>query len=82
MLLAAQISIYPLRQLNLSPAIEQAVTVFKNHGLEVSEGTMSSIVMGEDEILFTALKEGFRQAAKDSEVVMTLTISNACPVTR
>lgn len=80
MLLAAQVSIYPLRQLNLSPAIEQALDVFRNHGLEVSPGSMSSIVWGEDEVLFTALKEAFRQTAKDASIVMTMTLSNACPV--
>lgn len=82
MILAAQVSVYPLRQLNLSPAIAQVLSVFQSYGLEVSQGSMSSIVLGEDETLFTAIGEAFRQVAKDSEVVMTLTISNACPVTK
>ena len=43
---------------------------------------MSSIVSGEDETLFAALKEAFRQIAKDFEIVMTLTLSNACPVNK
>ena len=82
MLLAAQVSIYPLRQLSLSPVIEQALSVFRSYGLEVTPGPMSSIVSGEDETLFTALKEAFGQIAKDVEIVMTLTLSNACPVNK
>jgi uncharacterized protein YqgV (UPF0045/DUF77 family) len=54
MILAAQVSVYPLRQLNLSPAITQVLNVFHSYGLEVSQGPMSSIVLGEDETLFTA----------------------------
>jgi len=80
--LAAQVSIYPLRQLSLSPVIEQALSVFRIYGLEVTPGPMSSIVSGEDETLFTALKETFGQIAKDVEIVMTLTLSNACPVNK
>ena len=80
MILAAQVSIYPLRQLSLSPAIEQALGVFQSHGLEVIPGPMSSVVSGEDEALFAALKEVFKKTAKDVEIVMTLTLSNACPV--
>ncbi len=80
MLLVARVSIYPLRQLSLSPAIEQALVVFQSHRLEVTPGPMSSIVLGEDEALFAALKEVFKQTAKDLEIVMTLTLSNACPV--
>lgn len=82
MLLAAQVSIYPLRQLSLSPVIEQALSVFRIYSLEVTPGPMSSIVSGEDETLFTALKEAFGQIAKDVEIVMTLTLSNACPVNK
>jgi uncharacterized protein YqgV (UPF0045/DUF77 family) len=82
LLLAAQVSIYPLRQLSLSPVIEQALSFFRSYGLEVTPGPMSSIVSGEDETLFAALKEAFSQIAKDVEIVMTLTLSNACPVNK
>jgi hypothetical protein len=41
---------------------------------------MSSVVSGENEALFAALKEVFKKTAKDVEIVMTLTLSNACPV--
>lgn len=82
MLLAAQVSIYPLRQLSLSPTIEQALGVFRSYGLEVTPGPMSSMVLGEDEVLFGALREAFRQTAREAEIVMTLTLSNACPVSK
>jgi uncharacterized protein YqgV (UPF0045/DUF77 family) len=80
MFLAAQISLYPLRQIHLSPAINNALTVFKERGLEVTEGTMSSVVSGDDEVLFEALKDIYRKSTSEGDVVMVVTLSNACPV--
>ena len=80
MFLAAQVSMYPLRQPRLSPAIDEAVGIFKQHDLEVTPGAMSSVVSGEDEALFAAIKEVFQRISEQGEVVMILTISNACPV--
>lgn len=80
MTLTAQISVYPLRQDDLSPAIDAAVDAFRRHSLWVDYGPMSTIVSGEPHELFTALQEAFEAAAQAGHVVMTLTISNACPV--
>ena len=80
MFLAAQVSMYPLRQPRLSPAIGEALGIFGQHGLEVTPGAMSSVVSGDDEALFAAIKEVFQQISEQGEVVMIITISNACPV--
>ena len=82
MFLAAQICIYPLRQPSLSPAIQTALDVFRSHGLEVTTGAMSSLVLGDDEALFAAIEEAFKEIAEQGDVVMTVTLSNACPVSR
>ena len=80
MFLAAQISLYPLRQSHLSPAISNAVGILREHGLEVSPGTMSSLASGDDEALFAAIKDIFRKSSERGDVVMVVTLSNACPV--
>jgi uncharacterized protein YqgV (UPF0045/DUF77 family) len=80
MFLTAQVSIYPLRQNRLSPAINRALDIFREHGLEVTAGSMSSLVSGPDEALFAALKDAFQQTASQGDIVMSLTLSNACPV--
>ncbi len=77
---AAQVSIYPLRQPSLSPAIEAALETFRERGLEVVPGAMSSVVSGDDDALFAALRDVFRRSAELGEVVMVVTVSNACPV--
>ena len=78
--MSAQVSLYSLRQERLSPAIEKALRIFRKHGLEVQPGPMSTLISGENGTIFTALREAFVRAAEDGEVVMVVTLSNACPV--
>ena len=80
MIASAQISIYPLRQERLSPAIEMVRARLESRGLEPQVGAMSTIVTGEYETLFAALGEAFAAVAHEGDVVMTVTVSNACPV--
>lgn len=82
MFLAAQISLYPLRQSDLSPAISNAVSILSEHGLEVSPGVMSSLASGDDEALFAAIKDIFQKSAEQGDLVMVVTLSNACPVSQ
>jgi uncharacterized protein YqgV (UPF0045/DUF77 family) len=78
--IAAQVSLYPLRQASLSPAIDQALQIFQEHGLGVKAGAMSTLITGDDVAVFAALREAFRRVAEQGQVVMVVTFSNACPV--
>jgi len=78
--ISAQVSLYPLRQASLSPAIDEALQIFHAHGLQVEAGAMSSVVVGDDEVVFAALQEVFRRTAERDHVVMVTTLSNACPL--
>lgn len=78
--ISAQVSLYPLRQERLSPAIQRALAVLKSHGLEVQAGPMSTLIWGDEEEVFGALRDAFREAALAGEVVMVVTFSNACPL--
>lgn len=77
---SAQVSVYPLGQADLGPGIEAFVEVLTRRGLAHHVGPMSTMVWGEDEQVFAALREGFAQAAAHGQVVMVVTISNACPL--
>jgi uncharacterized protein YqgV (UPF0045/DUF77 family) len=78
--ISIQFSLYPLRQRRLTPAIEEALFVMKDHGLQVQLGPMSSLVWGEEDQAFAALKDAFGKSAEKGEVVWVLTLSNACPL--
>lgn len=80
MVARAQIAIYPLRQERLTPAVEGVQLALHGRGLEVQPGPMSTYVVGEAAEIFAALHEAFAQAAARGHVVMTVTVSNACPV--
>jgi uncharacterized protein YqgV (UPF0045/DUF77 family) len=80
MVISAQLSLYPLRQEHLSPAIEVVRDVLSAAGLQPSVGPMSTLVTGDADVVFMALREAFVRAARCGHVVMTLTLSNACPV--
>lgn len=77
---AAQVSLYPLRQRGISSQIERAIAVFSEHGLKVTPGSMSTVVLGDYDKMFDALKQAFQVTAGQGETVMVVTLSNACPV--
>jgi len=78
--ITAQVSLYPLRQASLSPAIDQALQIFREHGLSVEPGAMSTLITGDDAAVFAALQEAFRRVTEQGQVVMVVTLSNACSV--
>jgi len=78
-IVSAQISLYPLRQEELSPAIRELQATLAAAALEITPGPMSTLVTGEAGALFEALKAAFLRGAATGHVVMTVTVSNACP---
>lgn len=77
--ISVQLSLYPLRQPHLGPAISKALDVFRARGLEVTAGSMSTVVVGDSDALFDALKASFQSAAALGDVVMVASVSNCCP---
>ncbi|MEA3341989.1 MAG: YkoF family thiamine/hydroxymethylpyrimidine-binding protein [Chloroflexota bacterium] len=78
-MITAQVSLYPLRQESIGPAIREAVRGLGRHEVKVRMGEMSTLVWGEDRAVFDALQDVFRRAAGRGDVVMNVTFSNACP---
>jgi uncharacterized protein YqgV (UPF0045/DUF77 family) len=78
--ISAQVSIYPLRQERLTPAIQAVTAALEARGLRPEVGPMSTQVTGAADTLFAALGEAFVQAAAAGHVVMSITVSTACPV--
>jgi uncharacterized protein YqgV (UPF0045/DUF77 family) len=80
MIASAQISVYPLRQARLGRAVEAVRAALAARGLAPQVGPMSTIVTGDSGNLFAALGDAFDAAAGVGDVVMSITVSNACPV--
>lgn len=77
---SAQVSLYPLGQADLDPAIRAVLGVLQARGLPHRVGTMSTLVWGGGPTVFAALGEAFAAAAQHGHAVMTVTVSNACPL--
>jgi uncharacterized protein YqgV (UPF0045/DUF77 family) len=80
MTVSVQLAIYPLRQERLAPAVEAVQQALRDNGLQPVPGPMSTYVVGEDQVVFAALQEAFARASGMGHVVMTVTLSNACPI--
>ena len=80
MQISAQISLYPLKQEKLSPAIETAWKILEEKGLSLQKGGMSTVVAGRAEEVFAAVQEVFLKSAEIGPVSMVVTFANACPI--
>ncbi len=78
--ISAQLSVYPLRQTELTPGISTAVDAICEHRVEKEIGVMSTLLWGEDEEVFRALLGAFRNAASVGKTTMVITVSNAGPL--
>ena len=78
--LTAQVSLYPLKQESLSPAIDSALDIFRRQDLDVNPGPMSTLISGDIADIFKALQLAFEKTAQEGgDLVMSVTLSNACP---
>jgi uncharacterized protein YqgV (UPF0045/DUF77 family) len=75
----AEVSLYPLRQNDLTEPIQQFAESVKSSNVNVKTGTMSSVISGDSQIVFQGVQRAFEQAARKYQVVLTMKISNACP---
>jgi uncharacterized protein YqgV (UPF0045/DUF77 family) len=78
--ISAQVSLYPLRPEHLDAVIESAIEQWRTRRLDVYPGAMSTIIAGDEEEVWAALRDAFTAAAVQCETVMVVTLSNTCPV--
>ena len=79
-MIACQFAVYGIGQANLDRAVAAALAEVKASGLSYQLGPMSTQMLGEESEVFDALEKAYLRAAETGAVVMTVTISNACPV--
>jgi uncharacterized protein YqgV (UPF0045/DUF77 family) len=78
--ISAQISLYPLGKDSLSDDIAEFVKILQSKGIQCEAGKMSTVLYGETDVVFDALKEAYSYIASKGGCVMVSSISNACPV--
>jgi uncharacterized protein YqgV (UPF0045/DUF77 family) len=76
----AEVSLYPLTEINLEHPVHDFAQVLTTHGCTVQVGPMSSIVKGESTRVFEALRVGYEEAAKKSGCLLIVKACNVCPL--
>jgi uncharacterized protein YqgV (UPF0045/DUF77 family) len=74
-----QLSLYPLRQEHLHPAIEAAVRAAGRAGVDVTVGRLSTFASGDEESVFAAVRAAFDAAKSFGPTVMVVTLSSGLP---
>lgn len=80
MMSSMEVSLYPLGGADIGTRIYQCIEIFRKYNLAITTGTMSTVIAGESDALFRALREAYDAAASMDGVVMVVKISNVCPV--
>ena len=78
-MIQACIAVYPLGQQNYD-AVRRALDALAAADVEVTSGTMNTVISGSEAAVFDAIRAAFAAAAERGATVQTVTISNACPV--
>lgn len=78
-MIQATVAIYPLGQPD-NAAVELAIERLRAVGVEARVRSMHTEIAGEEDAVFEALRGAFDAAATRGGVVMTVSVSNACPV--
>lgn len=78
-MIQATVAIYPLGQ-EVNPGVDRAIAAIRESGLQHEVRPMQTEIMGPAEQVFATLRAAFEAAAKGGATVMTVTVSNACPV--
>ncbi|MEW6716536.1 MAG: YkoF family thiamine/hydroxymethylpyrimidine-binding protein [Chloroflexota bacterium] len=73
-----QFALYTLRTAQIEEVLEAALSEVSASGFEIKVGKMSTELQGEAAQVFAALQAAYQRAAQMGQVVMTVTISNAC----
>lgn len=78
-MIQATAAIYPLQQ-DSQTGVERAIAALQASGLQCEVRSMQTELVGPADEVFVALRNAFEAAAAVGATVMTVTVSNACPV--
>ncbi len=78
--ISAQVSLYPLGREDFIEPIDAFIQVVAESGLDHEVHSMSTVITGDDEEVYRVIQAAFAHATTYGQMVMVLTVTNACPV--
>lgn len=76
MLIQAEISLYPLDTPDLAQSIYHFVQELEKENLEVEIGAMSTVIAGEDNVVFDALRRAYLEIGDETRAILVVKIYN------
>lgn len=77
MLVQAEVSLYPLGEKDLAPPIYTFVRRLEREGLRIEPGPMGTLVAGESELVFQALREAYEEAGRLGRRALVIKMLNS-----
>lgn len=77
--ISAEASLYPLRTKSIDEPISRFCRILEGRDLQIETGNMSTIISGETEAVFDGLKAAMTEVGEESDIVLVVKLSNACP---
>ena len=72
----AAVTLTPLRQEHLSPAIDRFCAKLSEYGLDVGKGEVNTLVRGEMDDVFDGLKEAYKEVLKKGDANLVVVVRN------
>lgn len=80
-MIACQVAIYPLAATDFDEVILEAIRSieeYKQDGLSIEVGSMSTILRGPDDLVWKAVRQLFDMSGKNNQIVLNVQMSNEC----
>jgi len=78
-LISVQVSVYALDG-DVRPAVHAYLDALDATGIDRDTGTMATVVWGEADAVWAALRSAYEAVAKQHPVIVNTTMSNAAPL--
>ena len=78
-IVSCQLSLYPLRQQDVGPAVRGGIGAARAEGCTVRVGNLSTLLWGSEEQVFAGARAAFRAAQAQGSAVMTATFVAGMP---
>lgn len=76
--MACQVTLFPLDTLDSAQVIGQVLAEMDWQGVEVIVGDMSSLIRGEEDLVWARIRQLYELAAKSGQFSLQITLSNKC----
>jgi uncharacterized protein YqgV (UPF0045/DUF77 family) len=77
--ISCQLSLYPLGEKKYIDIIKKILVYLKEiEGLEVTVNSMSTVIYGDEDLVWRSIRGLYSEADKSGEFSMILTLSNVC----